>query len=385
MSAAATATGAKGPWKSKTVEALKRAEEAPTTREAVNIEWNAFRSAERGRNAMGRATAAAAAAAAGRYSRQSANIPIGQRISRAIREIDAIGRGRGDDLSLASLNLTDITDLPGVVTALARLRVLDCRFNTITDLPNLRVMAPRLEVLFCSSNQLTALPLLPDTLTDLYCDHNLLRALPRPLPPRLDRLLCSYNQFIYLPPLPPTLSYLACNNNQLRALPQLPGRLRELHFEANALTIIPRLPSSLMRLSLHDNPFHEPFTSYRERRYVDYTVISAVVALAKDYWDHQTVELLAEGMVDPRSPLSAGTLQPGRVGYGFPSGPNVDILKLLNIGTGLAEGFNETRARLRTTVKPHPFADINTNLFKGGSGHRRTKRSKKSRRHTRRK
>ena len=392
MSATATATAAtagREPWKSRTVEALKRAEAAPTAREAVNIEWNAFRAAEDGRDAIGRIMAARASLA-GRSRREPFETK-GEKISVALRKINDIERGKEvDELYLAGLDLTDITDIPGIATALAHIKILDCRFNTITDLPNLRVMAPRLEILFCSSNQLTALPPLPDTLRELYCDHNLLRALPRPLPHNLVKLWCSNNQLIYLPPLPSRLTMLRCNDNQLKILPELPQTLENLHCENNNLTFLPILPPSLAsayyRLSLHNNPFHEPLAIYGRKASTEYSDIPTIISLVKNYWEYHTVEALAHGMVNHESHLSAGTGKPDRVGYGFPSGPDANyILKYLDIGTGLVEGFDEARARVRNKTYPNPLSAIHSNLFKGGYRHRRTKRSKKSRRHTRRK
>ena len=377
MAAVDATTVAREPWTGRRLAVLRRAEIDPTAEERVN---------KRGRILL-----------RGKYNNDRRmmvvrNRPVSrgytweERIKAAVETADAVARGEYAELILNGINLTDITDIPGVFSALANVKKIDCRFNLITDLPNLRVMAPNLEVLECNNNQLISLPPLPDSLVELWCSNNLLRALPRPLPPRLVILSCDENQLIYLPPLPPTLKRLQCSNNQLRTLPQLPEGLIELSCHDNKLRFLPRLPRSLnYNVTIYNNPFQEPLTPYEKIRMLSMPEIHSIAALVDEYWDHQTVEAVGREMVNPESRLSAGTGQPDRVGFGFPVGPDSNILKFLGIGTGINEGFNEARARLRTKVNPSPLAAVNTNLFKGGSGHRRTKRSKKSRQHTRRK
>jgi len=332
---------------------------------------------------------------------------FGERMSYTLRQIDKIERGIGTMLTLSNFNLTDITDIPGVVSALRNITILYCNDNKITDLPDLRKVAPRLEHLYCFNNQLTSLPPLPDTLIGLYCENNLLtslenlprrlsklscsnnllRALPRPLPSNLIDLWCSKNQLIYLPKLPFRLEILNCDRNQLKVLPQLPRTLQRLACYENNLTFLPILPLSINFLVIHTNPFHEPFTPYREKKgegVLSIADINNLIPLTKDYWDHQTVETLGPEMVNPESRLSAGLGQPDRLGYGFPSGPDANILGFLGIRKG-KEGFDEARERLRTKMNPNPLAEVNSSLFTGGKRYHKTKRSKKPGRHTRRK
>jgi hypothetical protein len=190
-----------------------------------------------------------------------------------------------------------------------------------------------------------------------------------------------------LPSLPFRLEILNCDRNQLKVLPQLPRTLQRLVCYENNLTFLPILPPSINFLIIHTNPFHEPFTPYREKKgegILSMAEINDLIALTKDYHNHQTVETLGREMVNPESRLSAGTGQSDRLGYGFPSGPDAELLGFLGIRKD-KEGFNEARARLRTKMNPNPLAAVNTSLFVGGKRHRKTKRSKKSRRQTRRK
>ena len=408
MAAVDATTAAREPWRGRRLAVLKRGLYDTTATETVN---------ERGRivtrgEGMNNATFNALARRRAFSVRPRENYEEEHR-ERGLRYItsliESVNRGERTlkVLNIFNLGLTDITDIPGIVPVLRNIKELDCQGNLLTDLPNLREFAPALERLNCSNNQLTSLPPLPDTLSELTCSTNLLRALPRPLPPRVFKLNCGHNQLIYLPPLPLRLNYLSCEGNQLRALPELPRELWKLSCQSNQLTILPELPQFLMdlncsnnkltflprlptspyfNLSISNNPFREPLTPYGKMREIrNRPMIREIVTLVNDYWDHQTVEAVGREMVNPESRLSAGTGQPDRVGFGFPVGPDSNILKFLGIGTGINEGFNEARARLRTKVNPNPLAAVNTSLFKGGSGHRRTKRSKKSHRHTRRK
>jgi hypothetical protein len=132
------------------------------------------------------------------------------------------------------------------------------------------------------------------------------------------------------------------------------------------------------------NPLEEPFRQFLTTRLMTALEVAPLVTLTRNYWDHQTLETLGHEMVNPESHLSAGTGQPARVGYGLPVGPDSLILQGLGITNG-SESFNSARTRLRSKVNESPLAAVNTNLFKGGKRHRKTKRSKKSRRQTRRK
>jgi len=373
MAAVDATTAAREPWTGKRLAVLRKAELDPTAKERVN---------ERGRILLRDKNNNDRGIMFMRHRRPSGVYTREERIQTAIRTADDVARGEYTELTLSGIGLTDITDIPGVFSALANVKKIDCRYNLITDLPNLRVMAPNLEVLWCVGNQLTSLPPLPDSLVELWCSNNLLRRLPRPLPPRLVTLSCDDNQLIYLPSLPTTLKRLQCGNNQLRELPQLPEGLTELSCHDNKLTFLPKLPSSPnFNLVIYNNPFKEPLTPYgKTKQFFSRSETDSFVTFVNNYLEYQTVETLGQEMVNPKSHLSAGTGQPGRVGYGFNSGPDANILGFLGIREG-KEGFNEARARIRTKVNPNPLAAVNTNLFKGGKRHRKTKRSKKSRRH----
>ena len=306
---------------------------------------------------------------------------LDERIEDAKENIIRINQGSSTTLDLTNLNLNDITDLSGVSTALRRILSLSCDGNNLTDLPNLQVMSPGLRILTCSRNTLTRLPPLPDTLRTLRCNNNLLRDLPRPLPRFLMTLHCSNNQLLYLPPLPSGLDLLYCENNKIRELPTLlPEGLIQLVASNNNIKVIPKLPLSLSFMRIDRNPLEEPFRQFLTTRLMTASEIAPLVTLTRNYWDHQTLETLGHEMVNPESHLSAGTGKPGRVGYGLPIGPDSLILEGLGITNG-RESFNSARTRLRTKVNQSPLAAVNTNLFKGGQRHRKTKRSKKSHRH----
>lgn len=306
---------------------------------------------------------------------------LDERIEDAKENIIRINQGSSTNLDLSNLNLNDITDLPGVSTALRRIVCLYCDGNNLTDLPNLQVTSPNLRVLICSRNTLTRLPPLPDTVSILRCDTNLLHSLPRPLPRLLITLQCSNNELLYLPPLPSGLQLLCCENNQIRELPTLlPEGLINLLASNNNIKVIPRLPRSLSFMRIDRNPLEEPFRQFLTNRLTTASEVAPLVTLTRNYWDHQTLEVLGQEMVNPESHLSAGTGKPDRVGYGLPVGPDSLILEGLGITNG-RESFNSARTRLRTKVNPNPLAAVNTNLFKGGQRHRKTKRSKRSRRH----
>jgi hypothetical protein len=146
------------------------------------------------------------------------------------------------------------------------------------------------------------------------------------------------------------------------------------------------LPRSLDFLVIYRNRFIEPFSKYNEMIGDGVADFDELINLTNEYHDYQTVETLGREMVNPRSHLSAGTGRPGRLGYGFPVGPNAKLLDFLGITKSKGkEGFNEARARIRTKMNPNPLANVNSSLFEGGKRHRKTKRSKKTNRRTRRK
>ena len=335
--------------------------------------------------------------------------------------IELIKKGEADLLHLDNLGLSDISDIPGVVDVLHLITSLSCSYNPITDLPNLRIKAPRLVRLSCRNTLITDLPPLPQTLHVLDCstcgsdgfyrrgfrNPNGLRRLPRPLPPRLEYLYCSSNSLMYLPPLPATLKYLSAEHNNLKGLPQLPNSLRHLFINDNQLRNIPRLPPNIWFMQASGNPLEAPFNQsplniLLTRALLSTNEINTIRPIIKDYWDHHTVNTMGSEMVSPESHLSAGTGK--RIGYGFPVGPNANLLHYLNISRPRnKESFNMTRARLRSKVyptilstvntglfeqanrrprltmkNPNPLAKVNTDLFTGGT--RRSKRSKYTRR-----
>jgi len=320
-------------------------------------------------------------------------VNISIRIQEARDNIERIRRGESTHLILYRLGLTDLSDFPGVLDVLENVTYLACEHNPITDLPNFRKKAPKLVTLHCNNTLITELPPLPDTLKSLNCSScnsksrnrnnpNGLRKLSRPLPPNLVHLNCSSNALIYLPPIPSKLELLLVEHNQLKELPQLPDSLRTLYINNNQLRSIPKLPPILAFIKAFENPLGPPFNEPPLNILLNKTILYAasinmIRPIIKDYWDNKTVETLGAEMVNPESYLSAATGK--RTGYGFPVGPNVSLLKFLNISEPQnKKSFNQTRANLRTRVNPNPLSTINTELFKGGT--RRRKRSKYTRR-----
>jgi Leucine-rich repeat (LRR) protein len=308
---------------------------------------------------------------------------ISQRLEEIQSIIAEIKSGQFRALFLDQLGLTDLSDIPGLMDVLDRVTSLSCSYNPITDLPNLRKMAPQLVTFYCNGTQITELPPLPDTLTSLSCSSNRLRSLPRPLPSNLMYLNCSSNELIYLPPLPLNLRQLVCEYNQLKELPKLPLSLTHLYTNNNQLRFLPKLPPLLSWIKAQGNPFEAPFNEpplnqfLKGNKVLLYTELRTLRPIINDYYDQQTVETLATEFVNPESQLSAGTGK--RTGYGFPVGPNVSLLKFLNISKPQnKKSFNQTRANLRTKLNPNPLSNVNTGLFKGGT--RRSKRSKYTRR-----
>jgi Leucine-rich repeat (LRR) protein len=97
---------------------------------------------------------------------------------------------------------------------------------------------------------------LPEKLTELECNHNLLNYLPK-LPETLELLYCYYNQLTSLPNLPETLQVLYCHINQLTSLPKLPEILKELYCKNNKLTCLPNLPKILYYFIFNNNPIYK--------------------------------------------------------------------------------------------------------------------------------
>ena len=143
--------------------------------------------------------------------------------------------------AVTSLNIEDknLTDISGI-EYFTQLTELYCSHNQLTALPvgNLT----QLKYLSCSYNQLTALPVENLTnLTNLSFSHNQLTALPVGNLTQLKYLSCSYNQLTALPVGSLTkLTNLNCSHNQLTALPV--GNLTQLKYLScsyNQLTALP--------------------------------------------------------------------------------------------------------------------------------------------------
>ena len=142
--------------------------------------------------------------------------------------------------AVTSLNIEDknLTDISGIeyftqltelycshnqltalpVENLTNLTELSCSYNQLTELPVENLT--QLTELSCFDNQLTALPVGNLTqLTSLNCDNNQLTALPVEKLTNLTSLNCSHNQLTALPVGNLTqLKYLSCSYNQLTAL-----------------------------------------------------------------------------------------------------------------------------------------------------------------------
>ena len=111
---------------------------------------------------------------------------------------------------------------------------------------------------------LSSLPKLPNSLTELYCQHKKISKLPE-LPE--------------LPKLPNSLTHLCCDNNNfnkptpLPELPELPKSLELLDFSNNNIYYLPELPNLLTLLYCGDNPKYEFIKNYfngNEKKYFEY-------------------------------------------------------------------------------------------------------------------
>jgi Leucine-rich repeat (LRR) protein len=88
--------------------------------------------------------------------------------------------------------------------------------------------------LVLSGMKLKYLPPIPECVTILECEFNLLKTL-QPLPPKLKYLICRGNYLTSLPELPKTLELLVCNSNRLTSLPILPHTLKDLQCSKSIL------------------------------------------------------------------------------------------------------------------------------------------------------
>jgi len=176
------------------------------------------------------------------------------------------------DLNCSHNNLTELPDLPTLLK-------LNCAYNDLIKLPNLHVLnlycnnntrltnisglLYGIQVLNCSNIPLTQLPELPDSIRELYCNHNGLNELPDLLPSRLGYLSCSHNNLTSLPELRNEyngmqfLEILHCNNNHITELPHLPNNIQVLNCSRNKLTNLPNLSQSIKVLNCSHNKLTE--------------------------------------------------------------------------------------------------------------------------------
>lgn len=154
-----------------------------------------------------------------------------------------------ETLSMLSLRMRHLRDLPPLPTGLTKLCTAGSGFQLPASLP------PKLKELNCFEMvNVAVLPPLPASLTYLDCANNRIHRLPE-LPPRLQYLDCSANYIEgELPAFPPALQYLDCSRNLINALPRLPPRLRRLVCAVNNLRELPPLPVGLRQLNFSANP-----------------------------------------------------------------------------------------------------------------------------------
>lgn len=102
--------------------------------------------------------------------------------------------------------------------------------ENLKDLPNI---PEGTKAVYCGYNKITHIDRLPDSLTVLDAQSNLLTGLPE-LPPKLEQLIVSNNPNIkHLPDLPKTLRILYCNNCGLDELPIIPWELSRIRSGGN--------------------------------------------------------------------------------------------------------------------------------------------------------
>jgi Leucine-rich repeat (LRR) protein len=149
-----------------------------------------------------------------------------------------------------------------VVEYLSRLSVyvyiIDLRNKGIEYIPDLTRFTSLLGF-YCSGNRLTSLPALPDSVSTISCDDNMITCLPDRLPRELRKLSCNKNRISRLPNvLPHQLELLNCSDNQLTTLPKnLPNKLRALNCKNNLITMLPQLPERVYIFSIINNPVAE--------------------------------------------------------------------------------------------------------------------------------
>lgn len=154
------------------------------------------------------------------------------------------------------MNLEEVTEY------LSRLSVyvyiIDLRNKGLENIPDLTRFTSLLGF-YCSGNMLTSLPSLPDSVSTILCDNNMITFLPERLPRELRKLSCNKNRLTRLPNvLPHQLEFINCSNNKLTTLPnKLPHNLRELNCKNNLITMLPHLPEHIYIFSIVDNPVEE--------------------------------------------------------------------------------------------------------------------------------
>ena len=125
--------------------------------------------------------------------------------------------------------------------AIKEVTSLNIEDKNLTDISGIEYFT-NLTNLYCSHNQLTALPVEKLTkLTNLYCSHNQLTALPVENLTQLTNLRCNNNQLtVMLVEDLTQLTNLYCSDNQLTALPvEKLTKLTELSCSYNQLTELP--------------------------------------------------------------------------------------------------------------------------------------------------
>ena len=150
--------------------------------------------------------------------------------------INAVGEQVNWELTGGIVYLTEANK-----QAIKEVTSLDIEGKNLTDISGIEYFT-NLTNLYCSHNQLTALPVENLTnLTRLSCYKNQLTELPVGNLTNLTRLSCSYNQLTELPVEKLTnLTELSCSYNQLKELPvKSLTNLTSLYCDNNQLTALP--------------------------------------------------------------------------------------------------------------------------------------------------
>lgn len=167
------------------------------------------------------------------------------------------------ELLINNNQISRIVYLPDTIT------YIECEHNLLKCLPKLPW---NLEDIHCGHNQLTKLPKLPLNLECICCSYNQLTKLPK-LEYRLNTIVCCHNKLTTLPKLNVRLEYLTCSHNQLQCIPEIPESLIELECEHNQLTKLPYLGINMQIIKCsHNNitelPLYHPY--YIKTAWVDH-------------------------------------------------------------------------------------------------------------------